>query len=163
MSVLQNKIKEQFGNRLRTRVSGICIKNEKILMVRHAGLNQSDTFWAPPGGGMDYGMNTKNNLIREVKEETGLVVSVGQFLFVHEYLNEPLHAIELFFNVKIETGKIKHGFDPELSPQNQIIKEVKFMTFEEIDNLDKTQIHNIFNVCKRVSDIKFLKGYYIFQ
>lgn len=163
MSALQNKIKEQFGNRLRTRVSGICIKDEKILMVRHSGLDDSNTFWAPPGGGMDYGMNANENLIREVKEETGLVVSVGSFMFTHEYLNKPLHAIELFFRIEIEAGELKRGFDPELSSKNQIIKEVKFMTFEEIKSLRITQVHNIFNVCTSISDVDLLNGYFIFQ
>lgn len=163
MSDLQNIIKKKFGHRLRTRVSGICIKDEKILMVRHAGLGKTGTFWAPPGGGMDFGMNAKKNLIREVKEETGLDVTVGSFMFVHEYLGNPLHAIELFFRIIIEDGEIKRGFDPELSSNNQIIKEVKFMSFKEIVDLGGAQTHNIFSVCKSISEIEFLNGYLIFQ
>ncbi len=163
MSDLQNIINKRFGHHLRTRVSGICIENEKILLVRHAVLGKTGTFWAPPGGGMEFGMNAKENLIREVKEETGLNVSVGSFMFVHEYLEKPLHAIELFFRIEIDNGDIKCGSDPELSSNNQIIKEVKFMSFDEIASLRGPQIHNIFNVCKNISEIEFFRGYLIFQ
>jgi 8-oxo-dGTP diphosphatase len=161
MPELQNKIKDKFGYHLRTRVSGICIREEKILMVKHVGLGKTGTFWAPPGGGMIFGTTAKENLIREVKEETGLNVSVGPFLFVNEYLENPLHAIELFFRIEIKDGKIQRGFDPELSSEDQIIEEVRFMSFEEIEAMRGPQLHNIFNVSKHVSEVQFLKGYFI--
>ncbi len=163
MPGLRNKIEERFGHRLRTRVSGICVMNEKILMVKHIGLGETGVFWAPPGGGMDFGANAEENLIREVREETGFNVSVGPFLFVHEYLEKPLHAIELFFKINIEGGKINRGFDPEMSPEEQIIKEVKFMSFEELEALRGPRLHNIFNHCNHVSEILQMKGYFIFN
>ncbi len=163
MSELQNKIKKRFGHHLRTRVSGICIDREKILMVKHAGLGETGIFWAPPGGGMDFGTTAKENLIREIREETGLDVSVGPFLFVHEYLEEPLHAIELFFKIDITGGEIHRGADPELSKEDQIIKEVKFMSFEELEALRGPRLHNIFSHCNPVSEILQMKGYFIFN
>ena len=163
MSELQNNIRKRFGNRLRTRVCGICIEEGKMLMVKHAGLGEEGEFWAPPGGGMDFGANAEKNLIREVKEETGLDISVGPFLFVHEYLAEPLHAIELFFKIEVTGGRIQRGFDPELSTKNQIIREVKFMKFEEIEALRGPRLHNIFNESEHVSGIPQMKGYFIFH
>ena len=50
MKDIQKTIVENFGNKLRVRVCGICIENNKILMVNHHSLNKGDDFWGPPGG-----------------------------------------------------------------------------------------------------------------
>ena len=84
MAPIRDTIVEQFGNKIRVRVCGICIENAKILLVKHHALTKSGEFWSPPGGGMDFGESAENNLKREFLEETGLVVDVEKFLFVHE-------------------------------------------------------------------------------
>src|SRR5205814_2113551 len=88
---------EIFGNKLRVRVCGICIKDQTILLIKHKYLGPKNELWAPPGGGLNFGENARTSLEREFKEETGLNVRVEDFLFIHEFLNPPLHAIELFF------------------------------------------------------------------
>ena len=71
-----------------------------MLLVNHHSLNKGNDFWAPPGGGMDFGQSAEENLQREFLEDTGLKVDVEKFLCIHEYLKAPLHAIELIFKVK---------------------------------------------------------------
>jgi 8-oxo-dGTP diphosphatase len=141
MSTQEDKIIETYGNRLRIRVCGICVENEAVLVVNHHSLNGGSDFWSPPGGGMEFGISAEENLKREIKEETGLLVEIEKFMWVHEYLVPPLHAIELFFRVKRTGGKLERGYDPEMNKKDQIIKDVRFIPIAVLMTLPKNQVH----------------------
>ena len=160
MSEIKNHIIDTFGHRLRTRVSGVCIRNEEILLVKHLSVGQSDILWAPPGGGMQFGENAEACLKREMLEECGLSVEIGKLLFVYEYLDNPLHAIELFFEVTDIKGDLQKGFDPELDHSNQIITEVRWMSFEEIKSSPKEQFHGILHKADSARELLSLNGYH---
>ena len=64
-------------------------------------------------GGLQYGESMQECLKREFEEETGLQVKVKRFLFVNEFLQPPLHAVEFFFEVRITGGNLRTGTDPE--------------------------------------------------
>ena len=127
---MNQEIIKQFGNQLRVRVCGICVESNKILLINHAGMNVSGEFWSPPGGGLQFGETIEECLKREFFEETNTLISIGKFLTVRELIKIPLHAIELFYEVKIESGMVEKGHDPELI--EQIIKEIKWLTFDEV-------------------------------
>jgi hypothetical protein len=42
---------------------------------------------------------------------------------------------------------------------NQIIQDVKFISFEEIQRMDQNIIHNIFNLVKHPKELLELTGY----
>ena len=159
MKNIQQRIKEEFGNKLRVRVCGICIKENSILMVNHSSLSESDHFWAPPGGGMEYGQTAEENLKREFMEETGLEIEVEKFLFVYEYLKPPLHAVELFFKVKEVGGKLITGYDPEMKKTEQIISDVQYISIESLIKMDKKIVHQILSKLKNINSIGNLRGY----
>jgi 8-oxo-dGTP diphosphatase len=127
-------------------------------MVNHRGLYPHD-FWAPPGGGVDFGLSAQENLEREFLEETGLIIQAGEFQFGCELIQTPLHAIELFFEVAAGVGKPKVGTDPEMGKNEQIIQEVKFLSEREIWNLPETHRHGLFKLVKSLDKIRTLKGY----
>jgi 8-oxo-dGTP diphosphatase len=160
MGRLDKDIITHFGKKLRVRVNGIYINDGKILLIKHKSLGPSGFFWSPPGGGMEFGSSATDNLEREFFEETGLKIKVGDFLFVHEYLNVPLHAIELFFSVVKINGRLSMGMDPEMPHDRQIISEIKMMDIEEIKMLDKKNRHQVFEMCKNLNDLLMLKGYF---
>ncbi|WP_114747890.1 NUDIX domain-containing protein [Pleomorphovibrio marinus] len=162
MSELKREIEQKFGGRLRTRVNGILIKDEKLLMVRHK-MGEGKIFWNVPGGGMKYGSSAEQNVIREFKEETGLVVDVNEFLFIHEFLNPPLHAIELFFEVKEMAGQLELGGDPELSPSYQVIDDIRYLSVDEIKILGKGEVHDVFLGINSIKDVRMWKGYFNFE
>ncbi len=137
----EEEIRKNFGDRLRMRVCGILIEHEKLLLVKHTSIGALGYLWAPPGGGMHYGESASETLEREFLEETGLRVEVGSFLFVNEFLSPPLHGVELFFEVRIKAGQLKKGFDPEMSSQNQIIEEVRYVSFEEMEAIPPLGLH----------------------
>ena len=124
-------------------------------MVNHRGLNEGD-FWAPPGGGLDFGESVDQCLKKEFLEETGLRIITGRFLFGCEFLKDPLHAIELFFEVSIAGGHLRKGDDPELS----IIEEVRFMSPADIAKIPRAFLHGIFNAVPTPGHLKTLSGFF---
>ncbi|MBT31476.1 MAG: NUDIX hydrolase [Thalassobius sp.] len=159
MGIEQDKVSIAFGNRLRVRVCGICIENDKVLMVRHQSLGNG-FLWAPPGGGLDFGETLEEGLQREFVEETGMEVEVVRFLFVHEYLDKPLHGIELFFEVKQIGGVMKMGTDPEMSSKDQIIDHLKFLSFDEIKAQPEGCVHNSVLHSNSVEELLAMQGIY---
>ncbi len=128
-------------------------------MLSHRGIGHTDIFWCPPGGGIQFGEATHDALKREFKEETGLTIDIGDLLFVNEFMQPPLHALELFFEVKRKSGDVLLGFDPEMETDNQIIQEVRWMSFEEIKAYPAHEVHTLFKHCESLSDIYQLHGY----
>lgn len=155
-------IEKMYGHRLRLRVCGICIEQDRILMVRHAGLGEKGEMWIPPGGGMEWGQSAPENLQREIKEETGLEVKTGELMFVHEHLQEPLHSLELFFKVYPLGGHLTRGYDPEFPPEEQIIKEVRYFHFEELKQLEQQQLHAMFRHYNSLEGLNNAQGYFKF-
>ncbi|MBE9463068.1 NUDIX domain-containing protein [Dyadobacter subterraneus] len=159
MDAGKNEITELYGSRLRIRVCGICVADNCILMIRHRFLGDENIFWSPPGGGMQFGESAPETLKREFLEETGLEIEAGELLFVNEFIQPPLHAVELFFQIRNFSGSVITGIDPECSEQNQIIKEVRFMSMEEIKQLPENHVHSLFHNCETIEDVLSLKGY----
>lgn len=151
---MDSEIAKIYGNRVRVRVCGLCWEDERLLMVKH-NLDNRD-FWAPPGGGVEFGQSVEEALIREYKEETNLDIRVGDFLFGCEYIQPPIHSIELFYAVEQLSGQVKKGNDPEL----QIIKSVLYLPYAEILEKPSELVHGIFRLTKNAADLRNLTGFY---
>ncbi len=160
MSDTATQVREIFGDKLRLRVSGICIENDKILMVKHQYIGKKDYLWAPPGGGLIFGESAEDTLKREFLEETGLEINVIRFLFVNEFLDPPLHAVELFFEVAIVGGILIKGEDPEMGNENQIIQEVGFLSVEDIKEEKPLNLHSRIREIQNLEHILTQKGYF---
>lgn len=159
---ISKEIESKFGNRLRIRVNGVLIEENKILMVKHK-MSLEHHFWSTPGGGIQFGSPAQENLSREFLEETGLNIAVGKFICINEYLAPPLHALECFFEVKRISGDATLGKDPELSPDNQILAELKWMTLSELQSLEEKSIHPLFLRIKSLEELVLCKGYFNFE
>jgi len=151
---MDSEITRIYGNRVRVRVCGLCWEDERLLMVNH-NLNNRD-FWAPPGGGVEFGDSIEDTLIREFQEEANLRITVGAFRFGCEHIMEPLHSIELFYDVTAEAGKVKTGTDPELP----IIKKVSYLTYPEILTKPSEVLHGMFRYARTVNELNKLTGFY---
>jgi len=163
MNKLKDKIIEEFGNKLRIRVCGLLVEHEKILMVNHHGLNESDDFWGPPGGGMDFSESAEETLKREFKEEVGIHVEIEEFAFVHEYLSPPLHAIELFFHVRKIEGEVSIGFDPEMGKDEQIIKDARYISFEDLKQMNEASVHQVLANFSSLKKMLQGHGYFLYK
>ena len=153
----KSEIIEKYGNRLRLRVCGLCWKEDYLLMVNHKHLTNGD-FWAPPGGGIEFGQSAHGALTQEFSEEAGITIQPGNLLFICEFIKPPLHAIELFFETFYKQGELITGYDPETS--NQLIKEVRYIDFKTIMSIPPNERHGIFNSVKTIQDFRKLSGFY---
>ena len=155
---MENEVHAFYGNKVRVRVCGLCYIHNKILLVNHKAITKTN-FWAPPGGGLNFGETAEDCLKREFKEETGLEVEAGDFLFVCELIRHPLHAIELFFKVEPVTFELRTGNDPEPGSPN-IIKGVDLKSLEEIQAIPNDEIHGVFSYANHPSQVEHLRGYF---
>lgn len=153
---VHEQVMAQYGEQLRVRVCGICVQDNKILMIKHQGVVENAAFWCPPGGGLQFGENAAEGIKREFLEETHTEISIENFMFVSEFIDAPLHAIELFFRVNLEKGNVKKGTDPEL--EEQIIQEVKWMSFEEIKAKPVREVHRVFSFCNSLEELLNTRG-----
>lgn len=134
-------IEELYGNRVRVRVCGIWITNDRILLINHAIYQGESEFWSPPGGGIEFGESSIAALEREFVEETGQAPKVGDLLFVNEFIKPPLHAIELFYKIEALGEGITLGQDPELDSDHQIIKNLRYFSIGELKLLPQNSLH----------------------
>ncbi len=136
-------MQDRLKNNVRVRACGILIENGQILLVGHNGLVSESTFWSPPGGGISGGESAHETVAREMQEETGIDVHVGELFLYSEFIQPPLHALELFFWTKQRGGQLKLGKDPELPDTQQLLTHVSWKTWEEICLLPSSEKHPI--------------------
>jgi 8-oxo-dGTP diphosphatase len=158
MNPEQLAVAQQYGGRIRLRACGILVENAQVLLVCHRGLNASNCFWAPPGGGVEYTERLSEALMREFREETHLEVSIGSFLLASEYIKPPLHAIEFFFRVEQIGGALSLGTDPEA--QLPILTDVGWFSFEAIKALPTHERHGIFERFDSLDALLASSGFY---
>ncbi|RNI24995.1 NUDIX domain-containing protein [Rufibacter latericius] len=144
---------EPYSSKTRVRVCGLLIQEDKLLLARHKAAFGEGYFWMPPGGGLDFNEKVKECLKREFKEETGLEIEVGRFLYLNEFLRPPLHAIELFFEVNLVTGTLALGSDPEHEPHAQLLEEVKFLNIRDMFQLQREELHPILHALVNLDDL----------
>ena len=71
-------------------VKGIIINNNKILIVKRSDEDEVVAgTWETPGGKIEFGEKLEAALIREVKEEVGLDVSVGANIYSATFMSSP--------------------------------------------------------------------------
>ena len=115
----------------------VVVVNDKkeILMVKQHHENRD--IWMVPGGGIEEGENSIQASVREVKEETGLDITVTGMAWHMEEVSEARGQRFVNYMVgKVNGGQLKLGKDPELDDDKQVLREVAFMSKEEIDRLD---------------------------
>ncbi|MFQ9892272.1 MAG: NUDIX domain-containing protein [Emergencia sp.] len=113
----------------------VILQNEegKVLMVRQHHENRD--IWMVPGGGIEAGENSIEAAVREVKEETGLDIEVtGVAWHIEEVSEKRGQRFVNYMIGQIIGGELALGSDPEFSDGDQVLREVRFMSREEIDS-----------------------------
>jgi len=115
------------------RVCAIVSKDGKILMIG----NQSADYLYTVGGRIKFGETAEDAIVREVYEETGVVMQVDRLGFVHENyfvgdspsnLGKLVYEISFFFYMKVPTN-----FTP-VSNSYTSDNNKEFLHWVDIDN-----------------------------
>lgn len=146
-----------FGGKVRVRVMGLLIQDDKILMLNHRGMNEADELWLPPGGGVEYQEGMETALQREFREEIGLEVEVKDFVGVNELITNRFHAYEFMFLVRKISGEEQVGVDPELG-EFQSIVDYQYLSASELRQKGSDKVHKLFDSLRDVSEIISKKG-----
>ncbi|PKN10621.1 MAG: NUDIX hydrolase [Deltaproteobacteria bacterium HGW-Deltaproteobacteria-7] len=69
----------------RVGVGAITVKEGKILLVKR-GIEPSKGLWAIPGGTLKLGETLQECAAREILEETGIKIKVGECIYVFDFI-----------------------------------------------------------------------------
>ena len=115
----------------------VIIKNEKDEILMLCQHHEDRDIWMVPGGAIEDGENSIEAAIREVKEETHLDIRItGVAWHVEEVSPERGQRFVNYMIGEIVGGELALGWDPELPEMEQVMKEVRFLSREEIAKLD---------------------------
>jgi len=145
-----------YENKLRVRVSGLCFRENQLLLVKHN--LKGATFYAPPGGAVEFGETMAEALKRELLEETNIMVKSANFRFITEYVNPPLHAIEQFYFCEDWQGEALIGYDPE-AQKLPLIQDVSFYSGNDLKKIKNSELHHILHNCLNPKKLLDLSGY----
>ncbi len=100
---------------VRIAVRAVLVEDGRLLLVN--AWKGRTHLWCAPGGGVEPHQSLPDNLAREVREETGLVIEVGAPCLVNEF-HDPggtFHQVDIYFRATVEAGSPRpdEWTDPE--------------------------------------------------
>lgn len=156
-SLEMKKINELFTNETgyqtpKVDVRGAVFNDSKILMVREI----IDDKWSLPGGFCDIGLSPSENIVKEMKEESGYEVNVKRLVALldmnkHPHPPQPYHYYKIFIQCERIGGRAEAGLEtkdvrffaeddlPPLSTNRNTVEQIQ-MLFDFSRNPDKLAI-----------------------
>lgn len=135
------------------RVAGILIQNNKILVQKDKDGNE----YALPGGHVQIGEITADALVREYKEELGVVVDIKKLVWTEEcffeWNDKKAHNFCFYYLIELRDGDLDFaGFIPHRDNENvvvgwlpldEVIDVIIYPEFlkTEIDKIEERQKH----------------------
>ena len=93
-------------------VAGVVVEGDRILLVRRGPNASRAGLWCIPCGYLDYGEEVRAGAAREVAEETGLEVTVGDVMWVASNFHDPAKlTVGIWFEATVVGGTLQAGDD----------------------------------------------------
>lgn len=103
--------------------SGVILDDAGRVLVVLRGVPPSEGRWTVPGGRVEAGETVRDAVRREVREETGLEVEVGELAWWLEHIDADHHYVILDFRADVVGGDLRAGDDA---------RDARFMTRSEL-------------------------------
>ncbi|MCX7816005.1 MAG: NUDIX hydrolase [Syntrophales bacterium] len=108
--------RREYPDRPVVGVGAVVFKDEKVLLVKR-GVPPRKDLWAIPGGSVKLGETLKESAVREVWEETGITIEVGDIIYVFDLIERDkngkicYHFVVIDFLARYISGEVKSGDD----------------------------------------------------
>jgi len=93
-------------------VGVVLIEDGRILLIKR-GREPGRGLWAVPGGKVRHGEPMRDAARREILEETGLIVEVGDVVWVGEFIEDGHHLVLIDFSGIRTGGELRPGDDAD--------------------------------------------------
>ena len=113
---------------IKVRPTAILIEEGQILLLEQRVSDHRN--WSLPCGTLEAGETIEECLVREMREETGLTVSIDRLLYVCERIEADTHVIHMTFAVTRQGGRLRVGAEPELGAQ--VIESAKMIPLADL-------------------------------
>ena len=123
---------------------------KRILLVKQ--IHEGRDIWMVPGGGIEDGESAAQAAVREVREETGLDIEVLRMIWHVEEVSERGQRFVNFFTARLTGGTLELGADPEFDEDHQVLREDRFMTRDEVQNIENIYPEYLRNELWELSD-----------
>jgi len=121
-------MKFRMGGAVRVRVSALIVEDGRVLLIAHK--KKDDIYWLLPCGGVGFGETLPQALEREMKEELGISLEVGELLLVSDSINPDArrHIVNVVFRGVRRNGDMHLGNDRRLYTY-------RFFGLDELDDI----------------------------
>lgn len=124
-------------------VKAVIVKEESVLVLRRSQEEMEGSFmnkqqkWDLPGGGLRFHEHAEAGLLREIKEETALHVSVGEPLSLFDVIKNHVHLCIFTYHCHWQTGEVCLSSEHE----SYIWMNLKEMKESDLPRWMKTDLH----------------------
>ncbi len=121
----------------RDRSQALVCRGDKLLLVEH--ILKGRDFFTLPGGGIEDGETPAEAALRELEEEAGVKGKIVRPLTIEYKPDMKSRIFSFLVEIPEEAVPVK-GTDPELPPEEQTIKSVKWLALNEIAERDRAYL-----------------------
>jgi ADP-ribose pyrophosphatase YjhB (NUDIX family) len=120
------------GEKIGVRPCAVLIEDEKVLCI--SCKYEDGEYFLFPGGGLEAGETMGEAAVREMFEETGLIVDIKKLIYVNDWIKDRktnTRVLNMFFLVERKGGDIIPG-----EKDNGKVKEIKWVLLKHLKELD---------------------------
>ena len=122
----------------RVAAKGLLHNNGKVLFIEYS--DHRGPYYSLPGGGHEKGESLQDTVVREMKEEAGLDVEIGELVLVREFILEAseiegweqgIHQVEVVFKCMLrdESQQAVTGELPDIG-----MKGIRWIELSDLHN-----------------------------